>query len=69
MSLILIRKQCPFCKRTYQRAFPSNGYIEYANGALVQDAFPNETAEAREFLITGICPECFDSMEVEDDQT
>lgn len=67
MSSVLITKKCPFCRRAYQRTFPTDGYRAWENGALIQDALPNETADAREFLITGICPECWDSMEVEDD--
>lgn len=67
MSSVLITKTCPFCERNYQRAFNFDGYCAWKNGALVQDAFPNETADAREFLITGICPECFDSMGGDED--
>lgn len=62
MSSVLIIKTCPFCERRYRRAFPTDGYYAWKKGALVQDAFPNEPADALEFLITGICPECFDSM-------
>lgn len=67
MSSVLITKSCPFCERRYQRAFPTDGYYAWKNGALVQDAFPNEPVDAREFLITGICPECFDSMGGDED--
>lgn len=49
---ITLEKTCPFCGRRYQRAFTTDGYYAWKNGAHVQDAFPNETAEAREFLIT-----------------
>lgn len=67
MSSVLITKTCPYCERRYQRTFPTDGYYAWKNGALVQEAFPNETADAREFLMTGICPECFDSMGGDDD--
>lgn len=67
MSSVLVIKKCPLCGRRYQRVFPTEGYNAWENGTLIQEALSNETADAREFLITGICPECFDSMEVEDD--
>lgn len=36
----------------------TNEQIEtYANGALIQNAFPNLTAEEREFFKTGITPD------------
>lgn len=67
MSSVLIVKRCPLCRRSFQRVFPTDGYRAWENGALIQDALPNESADAREFLITGICPECFDSLGDEDD--
>jgi hypothetical protein len=36
--------------------------IAYNNGALVQDAFPNLNADDREFLMTGITPDEWDSL-------
>lgn len=67
MSMVLISKTCPFCERRFERHFPAAGYYAWKKGALIQDAFQNDTADAREFLITGICPECFDSMGGDDD--
>lgn len=67
MAAVLITKRCPFCERSYRRAFPAEGYYAWQKGALVQDAFPNETADAREFLTTGICLECWDSMGGDED--
>ena len=34
----------------------------YQNGALVQDAFPNLSADEREFIISGILPGEWDSL-------
>jgi hypothetical protein len=36
--------------------------LAYNNGALVQDAFPNLNADDREFLMTGITPDEWDSL-------
>lgn len=35
---------------------------EYANGALIQDAFPNLGPDDREFIMTGITKEEWDQM-------
>jgi hypothetical protein len=35
---------------------------EYMNGALIQKAFPNLTADEREFILTGITAEEWDTM-------
>lgn len=67
MSSILIVKKCPICERRFQRFYPLEGYTAWENGALIQDALPNETPDAREFLLTGICPECWDSEAEEED--
>lgn len=32
----------------------------YLAGALMQRAFPNLTPDQREFLISGLCPKCWD---------
>ena len=59
MARVLIKKACPFCGREFQNAFPAEGYRKWREGALIQDALPDCTADEREFLITGICPECW----------
>lgn len=65
-DIVLIIKHCPFCHRKYQKEFNADAYRKWQNGMNVQDAFPDRSADDREFLITGICPECWDKMEVED---
>jgi len=35
---------------------------EYMNGALIQKAFPNLTADEREFILTGITAEEWDTL-------
>lgn len=63
MASVLIRKPCPFCGRVYQKLFDADAYRKWQNGAKVQDCFPDRTADDREFLITGICPECWDRLD------
>ncbi len=60
MASVLIVKPCPFCKKEYQKVFPADGYRRYQAGEKVQDCFPDMSADDREFLITGICPTCWD---------
>lgn len=38
----------------------------YMNGALIQKAFPNLTADEREFILTGITAEEWDTMREEE---
>jgi hypothetical protein len=48
---------CPNCKKTY------NPILERKTSQLVQEEFPEATAEAREQLISGICSDkCWDEF-------
>lgn len=60
MASVLVIKPCPFCKKEYQKMFPADGYRRYMAGETVRDCFPEMSADDREFLITGICPTCWD---------
>jgi hypothetical protein len=53
---------CPECGR--QDVFDVTDFeIEkYRNGAHIQNAFPNLTADQREQLITGLDKECWDKV-------
>lgn len=66
---IILSTICPFCHKEQTMVLEGheadaykNGKIAYANGTLIQDAFPFFDADQREFILTGICPECWDSM-------
>jgi hypothetical protein len=44
----------------------------FRNGAFAKDCFPHLTPAEREFLISGICGECWDAMfphDAEEDET
>ena len=66
MASVLVIKPCPLCKKEYQKMFPADGFLRYMAGKKVQDCFPEMSADDREFLITGICPECWDKHFGED---
>lgn len=51
---------CPFCgKESVVSVFEDDYYAWLRNG-LVQDVFPYLSADERELLISGICPECWE---------
>lgn len=59
-STVEVIRCCPFCKKEQRKEFPRDAYLRYEQGAHVQDCFPDMTPDDREFLITGICPTCWD---------
>lgn len=36
--------------------------LAWRSGMLIQDAFPELSAEDREFLISGLCPKCWNNI-------
>lgn len=70
---------CVFCQQEYTIPFASQkhlhecltDYIIYSKP--IQEAFPQHSADQREFMISGICPTCwnstFDKEEPEDEYT
>lgn len=61
-DVIVVEKTCPFCNKRYEGSFPSEGYGKWMGGELIQNAMPTVPATSREWLISGICPECQDSI-------
>ena len=58
MSNITITNRCPFCGQTHEVEVDYRSFISWQCGELAQNAFPHLTAEEREQLISGICPDC-----------
>ena len=58
---------CPFCGKENFLTLSADDFNAWQNGMSVQDAFPYLSADEREGLITGICPECWDKMFPSDD--
>ena len=58
---VTIVTRCPFCGRANERAVNEADYLDWQDGALVQNAFPYLSADEREMLISGICPTCWES--------
>lgn len=59
---VLVGKVCPICHELHQVEVSEADYNTWSDGTLVQDAFPYLSAEEREILVSGICPDCWDSM-------
>ena len=65
---ITITRRCPFCGKHYERSFLKSkldaGLKLRDNGYKIQDAFPEPdfTDSDREFLLSGICDDCWEKM-------
>ena len=63
---IVLSRICPFCGKAWQIQVNSklyyNGMRKYNAGSVVQNAFPLFTQSQREFIITGICDECWENI-------
>lgn len=59
---ITIITECPFCHRANEVEVNEMDYWDWQDGELVQRAFPYLSADEREMLISGICPDCWDRM-------
>ena len=60
---------CPICGKEHKIVLEGSKAAEYKKGKVafdagcrIQDAFPSFTPSEREFILTGICDECWDSM-------
>lgn len=60
---------CIWCKKVHEIRLPGYGLYQYNKGAYVQDAFPELDADMREMLISGTCPDCWEKMFGDEDDT
>ena len=60
--MITVENRCPFCGKKVEVEVEHSQYVEWLNGAMVQEAFPTLSATQREMLLTGMCPKCQDSI-------
>lgn len=54
----VVETYCPFCGEVHYVTVSIQGLRDWENGALIQDALPELTADEREALISGMCPDC-----------
>ena len=58
--------QCPFCGCINTTRVTEEAFNNWQNGMFVQDAFPNHSLEEREWIISGICNDCWPKEEAEE---
>lgn len=63
-----IQKKCPCCGKLQTLEVNENEYQEWLAGKSVQKAFPNLNEDQREILMSGICPECWDTIFPEEEE-
>lgn len=60
---VTIITACPICGRVNEIATNEEDYFDWSfDGVLAQDAFPYLSADEREMLVSGICPDCWNRM-------
>lgn len=59
---------CPFCSNVSTILVDTADYNAWRAGKLAQRAFPYLSAEDRETLISGLCPDCQESFFEEDEE-
>lgn len=70
-EVILVEKEvkCVSCGTTKVYHLRPECVFAWRHGMLIQDVFPELSAEDREFLISGLCPDCWNALcEGEDDE-
>jgi hypothetical protein len=54
---VTVSKECNITGEEYSVTVPVGNYIAWKEGEFAQNAFPDLTAEEREFLISGTTPD------------
>lgn len=55
-------RNCVFCGKPHTVKVDGAHFGKWQEGELIQYAMPEESATVREFLISGICPKCQESI-------
>lgn len=59
---------CIYCKKAHHLKVDAEAAIKFRDGGYAQNCFPELTPGEREFLISGICSDCWDKMFKEDEE-
>ena len=59
---------CPGCQEVKTLEVTAEAYMAWQMGKHIQDAMPELSANDRERLITGYCPECWDELFSEEEE-
>lgn len=60
--MLKIKRTCICCGDEREIKVPKEGYERWKAGLRIQEALPTVSADDREFLMSDICSECFDSL-------
>ena len=60
---IEVASQCPFCLSVNTTRVTEDAFNSWQNGMKAQDAFPHHSTEEREWMISGICTNCWPKEE------
>ena len=63
-----IERICPHCHKLQTIEVNEIQYSDWMAGKNIQKAFPDLTADQREILMSGICPECWDEIFQDEDE-
>lgn len=68
-----VTMECPMCGTTETNVVPTEGWVKWRRGMLIQRAMPEVNECIREFLMTGCCESCraendaaMEAMEISD---
>ncbi len=59
---VFVITKCPFCGKAHSTGVNEMDYVDWQEGALIQDAMPYLSAQEREHLISGICEDCWGNL-------
>lgn len=59
---IYVVVECKLCYILFTLRVDARGYALWESGTHIQSALPDLPADQREFLISGVCPACFNGL-------
>ena len=61
---MVIVRTCPICNIKHFINVSKEAYDSWKKGTVIQKAFPELDEDQREWIISGLCPKCFDDVMV-----
>ena len=68
LSRYVLIRDCIICHEDSRITIPGQGLYDWEHGKLIQNAFPELTADQREIIMTGIHPPCWDLTMKDEDE-
>ena len=62
MRNLTVANRCPMCGKVHTVNVNDVDFQRWQAGVSIQNAFPYLSAEEKEIIMTGICPKCWNSM-------